>query len=717
MPKKNNSKFVFQLKVVGIWVIVILAIFALWSMYNPVAMTTVQGNRWSIESVLAAAERNDIVSGVIQGVPSKGFEWYKLYGEAKSDGGKVASGEKIISNTQADKQAIISVNLLKKLNDAIARADTIVQNNTNTDTETFIAEGRLTSTRYNRLIKSSKVWVEKPSSALWSDILVNTVPYVIFLLLIFFILGRQLHGTGKNTMMFGKSRAKLQTQGKKKITFSDVAGCDEAKEEVAEIVDFLKNPKKFLDIGGRIPKGCLMFGAPGTGKTLLAKAVAGEAKVPFFSMSGSDFVEMFVGVGASRVRDLFEQGRKNAPCILFIDEIDAVGRQRGAGLGGGNDEREQTLNSLLVEMDGFDSREGVIIMAATNRPDVLDSALLRPGRFDRQIVIDLPDLNGREEILKVHAKKIKLDKSVSLKDIARNTSGFSGADLENLLNESALLAARENKKVVSKNDVDEARDKIAFGRERKKLMDDSDKKITAYHEAGHAIVQAIVDDGNLPVHKVTIIPRGQSLGSTMFIPQKDILNQSKKNLEAQICCSMGGRVAEEIMFSEITSGASADIKSATKLARKMVCDWGMSPLGPIAYGENQDHIFLGREISRSQNYSELTAQKIDSAVISFVEAGYRRAFEILQEKRTILDKLAEALLKYETVDGVYVYDLVKNGDFTMNITTPGKRIKQRNDDDDAGTPRKRQNDKNSKNDSGSILLPVGKIEQPKPTEV
>ncbi|MDR2603491.1 MAG: ATP-dependent zinc metalloprotease FtsH [Puniceicoccales bacterium] len=714
MQKKNNSKFVFQLKVVGVWVFVILAIFALWSVYNPM-VTTVQGNRWTIESVLAAAERNDIISGVIQSVPSKGFEWYKLYGEAKSTGEKGLSGGKVISNALADQRAISNVNFLKKFNDAITQTNTIAENNA--DTETFIAEGRLTPTRYNRLIESSKVWVEKPSSALWSDILVNTVPYVIFLLLIFFILGRQLHGAGKSTMVFGKSRAKLLTQDKKKITFNDVAGCDEAKEEVAEIVDFLKNPKKFLDIGGRIPKGCLMFGAPGTGKTLLAKAVAGEAKVPFFSMSGSDFVEMFVGVGASRVRDLFEQGRKNAPCILFIDEIDAVGRQRGAGLGGGNDEREQTLNSLLVEMDGFDSREGVIIMAATNRPDVLDSALLRPGRFDRQIVIDLPDLNGREEILKVHAKKIKLDKSVNLKDVARSTSGFSGADLENLLNESALLAARENKKAVSKNDVDEARDKIAFGRERKKLMDDSDKKITAYHEAGHAIVQVVVDDGNLPVHKVTIIPRGQSLGSTMFIPQKDILNRSKKNLEAQICCSMGGRVAEEIIFSEMTSGASADIKSATQLARKMVCDWGMSPLGPVAYGENRDHIFLGREISRSQNYSELTAQKIDSAVIAFVEAGYRRAFEILQEKRTILDKLAEALLKYETIDGVHVYDLVKNGDFTINIITPRKQIKQSNDDDNVGAPRKRQSDKNSKNDSGSILLPVGKIGQPKPTEV
>ncbi|MDR1890568.1 MAG: ATP-dependent zinc metalloprotease FtsH [Puniceicoccales bacterium] len=708
MQKKNNSKFVFQLKVVGVWVIVILTIFALWSMYNPTVMA-VQGNKWTIEAVIAASERNDIVSGVIQGIPTKGFEWYKLYGEAKNTGENI-TGENITSSASANQMVVNDDNILKKFN------NTLAQSNTNKDTVTFMAEGRLTPNRYNHLIESSKVWVEKPSSALWSDILVNTVPYVIFLLLIFFVLGKQLHGAGKSTMAFGKSRAKLLTQDKKKITFKDVAGCDEAKEEVAEIVDFLKNPKKFLDIGGRIPKGCLMFGAPGTGKTLLAKAVAGEAKVPFFSISGSDFVEMFVGIGASRVRDLFEQGRKNAPCILFIDEIDAVGRQRGAGLGGGNDEREQTLNSLLVEMDGFDSREGVIIIAATNRPDVLDSALLRPGRFDRQIVIDLPDLNGREEILKVHAKKIKLDKSVSLKDIARNTSGFSGADLENLLNESALLAARENKKVVSKNDVDEARDKIAFGRERKKLMDDSDKKITAYHEAGHAIVQVIVDDGNLPVHKVTIIPRGQSLGSTMFIPKKDILNHSKKNLEAQICCSMGGRVAEEIVFSEMTNGASADIKSATKIARKMVCDWGMSPLGPVAYGENQDHIFLGREISRSQNYSELTAQKIDSEVVALVEAGYRRAFKILQEKRTILDKLAEALLKYETVDGIYVYDLVKNGDFTMNIIMPEKRNRRIDDDNDSEMPKKRKNERIPKNDSGSIGLPVSGIEQPKPTE-
>lgn len=676
------------MKILGMWGIVILAIFSLWNMYNPTA-AAVAGSKWTIENVISAAENGDIIAGVIQGIPSNGHEWYKLYGEAKN-----------VTKYNPQQQTT-------KLSNGLLQQQSITASQS--DTSHFIAEGRLTQDRYNRLLQSSKIWTEKPSSTLWTDILVNTIPYIIFLMLIFFVLGRQLRGAGKNAMSFGKSRAKLLTQDKKRVTFSDVAGCDEAKEEVAEIVEFLKNPKKFLDIGGRIPKGCLMFGAPGTGKTLLAKAVAGEAKVPFFSISGSDFVEMFVGVGASRVRDLFEQGRKNAPCILFIDEIDAVGRQRGAGLGGGNDEREQTLNSLLVEMDGFDGREGVIIMAATNRPDVLDSALLRPGRFDRQIVIDLPDLHGREEILKVHAKKIKLDKSVNLSDVARNTSGFSGADLENLLNESALLAARNNKKSVSSSDIDEARDKISYGRERKKLMDDDDKKVTAYHEAGHAIIQAIVDNGNLPVHKVTIIPRGQSLGSTMFIPKKDILNHSKNNLEAQICCAMGGRVAEEIVFDEMTNGASADIKSATKIARKMVCDWGMSKLGPIAYGENQDHIFLGREISRSQNYSEKTAQKIDSEIYSIVDDGYQRARKILTEKRDLLDKLADALLTYETIDGVYVYDLVKNGNFTMNIVVPEKNIKSGKDDN---TPSPTKHRRRTKKDDNTTEVTVAKVDEP-----
>ena len=410
-----------------------------------------------------------------------------------------------------------------------------------------------------------------------------------------------------------------------------------------------------------------MVGPPGTGKTLLAKAVAGEADVPFFTISGSDFVEMFVGVGAARVRDMFEQGRKSAPCIVFIDEIDAVGRQRGAGLGGGNDEREQTLNSLLVEMDGFDGHEGVIIIAATNRPDVLDNALLRPGRFDRQVTIDLPDLNGRHEILLVHAKKIALDESVELEHVARNTPGFSGADLANLLNEGALIAARYNKKVVEMQDLDEARDKISFGRERRRLMDDEDRKITAYHEAGHALVQAVVDDGHLPVHKVTIIPRGQSLGSTMFMPKKDVLNHSKRRLLNQVCCGMGGRAAEEIVMGDITSGASGDIRMVTKTARHMVCDWGMTELGPVAYGENKDHIFLGQEIERSQNYSEQTAQKIDTAIHDIVEEQYHRSLEILNKHRKELDVCAEALLEHETIDGKHVLEILEFGEMRSPV--------------------------------------------------
>jgi cell division protease FtsH len=700
MQKKNNSKFMLQMKVAGLWLLVISAIFSMWSMYNP-TVAAANNAKWTIEEVIAAAERGEIISGVVQPIPSNGFEWYKLSGYAKNLGKHATPSPKIVHAG--------NINFLNKLNltsQASGEANGL----------RFMAEGRLTMDRYERLLKSSKIWAEKPGTGLWSSILANTIPYVILLPLLFFILSRQLRGIGKGTMGFGKSRAKLLTQDRKKVTFDDVAGCDEAKEEVAEIVDFLKSPKKFLDIGGRIPKGCLMVGAPGTGKTLLAKAVAGEAKVPFFSISGSDFVEMFVGVGASRVRDLFEQGRKNAPCILFIDEIDAVGRQRGAGLGGGNDEREQTLNSLLVEMDGFDSREGVIIIAATNRPDVLDSALLRPGRFDRQIVIDLPDLNGREEILKVHAKKIKLDENVDLKDVARSTSGFSGADLENLLNESALLAARGNKKVVSRHDIDESCDKISYGRERKKLMDDKDKKIIAYHEAGHAIVQAIVDEGDMPVHRVTILPRGQALGMTMLKPTKDILNRARKYLLADICCSMGGRVAEELVFGEITTGASCDIKQATKVARKMVCDWGMSTLGPVAYGENQDHIFLGRDISRSQNYSELTAQKIDGEVLAFVEGEYRRAEKILKKNRSILDKLAEALLKYETIEGLHVYDLVKNGNFTINISLPEKYVKKNDDDDSDESSEKHENRKDEEHGPDDTIVPVTGVEEPTPTK-
>ncbi|HPG18886.1 MAG TPA: ATP-dependent zinc metalloprotease FtsH, partial [Opitutaceae bacterium] len=430
---------------------------------------------------------------------------------------------------------------------------------------------------------------------------------------------------------------------------------------------FLKDPKKFTRMGGRIPKGILLVGPPGTGKTLLAKAVAGEADVPFFSVSGSDFVEMFVGVGASRVRDMFEQGRKNAPCIIFIDEIDAVGRQRGAGLGGGNDEREQTLNSLLVEMDGFDTTEGVIIMAATNRPDVLDNALLRPGRFDRQIYVDLPDIIGREQILRVHAKKINLTDEVDLSILARGTPGLSGADLANLLNEGALLAARRNKKKVDMQDLDDARDKVQFGRERRRLMDDQEKKLTAYHEAGHALVQAVLDDGSMPVHKVTIIPRRQSLGSTMFIPKKDILTYGMKRVLSQIAMGLGGRIAEDMVMGDVSSGAAGDIKHVTKLARHMVCDWGMSPLGPISFGDTQDTVFLGRDITRNEHMSEETARRVDAEVQRIIAEQDARARQIIVEKRAALEKIAQSLLEFETIEGKHVSEILEFGEIRSQV--------------------------------------------------
>jgi cell division protease FtsH len=528
----------------------------------------------------------------------------------------------------------------------------------------FTARGRLTEKDF---LLVREVMMEKRASTAMQDVLISLLPFLLIIGLLYFLFVRQLKSAGRGAMSFGKSKAKMLTREKDAISFKHVAGCDEAKEEVSEVVDFLKDPKKFQRIGGRIPKGVLMVGPPGTGKTLLAKAVAGEADVPFFSISGSDFVEMFVGVGAARVRDMFEQGRKNAPCIIFIDEIDAVGRQRGAGVGGGNDEREQTLNSLLVEMDGFDGHEGVIIIAATNRPDVLDSALLRPGRFDRQVTIDLPDRNGRYEILLVHAKKIAMSEEVNLEHVARNTPGFSGADLANLLNEGALIAARYNKQVVEMNDLDEARDKISFGRERRKLMDDEDRKITAYHEAGHALVQAVVDDGHMPVHKVTIMPRGQSLGSTMFMPKKDILNHSKRRLLNQICCGLGGRSAEEIVMGDMTSGASGDIRMVTSVARHMVCEWGMTDLGPIAFGESQSHAYMGQVSSGSKNYSEETAQRIDKMIFGIVDEQAQRSLQILNEHRTALDVMADALLEHETIDGIHVLEILKFGEMRSPI--------------------------------------------------
>jgi len=533
-------------------------------------------------------------------------------------------------------------------------------------TNEFRASGRLTDNNMERLQKS-QVFTEQPATTMLMSIAANLIPFVIIIGLLYFLFVRQLRQAGKGALSFGKSRAKLLTRDRYKITFAEVAGCDEAKEEVSEVVEFLKDPKKFTKMGGKIPKGILMVGPPGTGKTLLAKAVAGEADVPFFSISGSDFVEMFVGVGASRVRDMFEQGRKSAPCLIFIDEIDAVGRQRGAGLGGGNDEREQTLNSLLVEMDGFDTTEGVIIIAATNRPDVLDTALLRPGRFDRQIYVDLPDLVGREQILRVHARKITLSENVDLAVIARGTPGLSGADLANLLNEAALLAARRNKKKVEMIDVEDAREKVQFGRERRRVMDDEEKKTTAYHEAGHALVTAVLDDGHLPVHKVTIIPRGQSLGSTMYIPKKDILTEEKKRLETRIATLCAGRVAEEVVFDVVSSGAVGDIRYLTKLVRHMVCDWGMSSLGMIAYGESNDTVFLGREITRSQTYSEETARKIDAEVFRIVDGQYKRAKEIIVSHREVLDKIAAALLEYETIEGKHVLELLQFGELRSPV--------------------------------------------------
>jgi len=476
---------------------------------------------------------------------------------------------------------------------------------------------------------------------------------------IFFM--RQMQGGKGGAMGFGRSKAKLLSEARGKVTFNDVAGIDEAKEEVEEMVEFLKDPRKFRRLGGKIPKGALLIGPPGTGKTLLAKAIAGEADVPFFTISGSDFVEMFVGVGASRVRDMMEQGKKNAPCIIFIDEIDAVGRSRGAGLGGGNDEREQTLNQLLVEMDGFDTNEGVIIIAATNRPDVLDPALLRPGRFDRQVVVPYPDIIGREKILKIHTKKINLSPEVNLRTVARGTPSFTGADLANLSNEAALLAARKNKKIVTSLEFEEARDKVMMGAERRSMVrTDEDMKLTAYHEGGHAIV-SLNEKADDPIHKATILARGRALGMVMTLPERDKYSTSREYLKSQISKAMGGRVAEEIIFghNKVTSGAKQDIESATSIARQMVTKWGMSEmLGPLTYGENEDEVFLGRSITRSQHMSEETSRKVDSEIRKLVDEGYQRAKKILSEKIDDLHKLAKALLLYETLTGDEIKDLI-----------------------------------------------------------
>ena len=492
-------------------------------------------------------------------------------------------------------------------------------------------------------------------------IIVNWFPMLLLIgVWIFFL--RQMQAGGGKAMGFGKSRAKLLTERQGRVTFEDVAGVDEAKDDLKEIVDFLRDPQKFQRLGGRIPKGVLLVGPPGTGKTLLARAIAGEANVPFFTISGSDFVEMFVGVGASRVRDMFEQAKKNAPCIVFIDEIDAVGRHRGAGLGGGNDEREQTLNQLLVEMDGFEANEGVILIAATNRPDVLDPALLRPGRFDRQITVNLPDVKGREEILRVHSKKVKLAEGVDLAVVARGTPGYSGAELANVINEAAVLAARRNLKGITLAELEEARDKVRWGKERRSLaLSEKEKTNTAYHEAGHALLLELLEHTE-PLHKVTIIPRGPSLGSTMWLPEEDKYTNRKAELLASLAVSMGGRVAEELAFGDVTNGARGDIKMATATARRMVCEWGMSEkLGMVEYGDHEDYVFLGRDISRARDYSEATAEEIDREVRMLLDEAYQRAKQILTANRDKLDVIAKALLEFETLDGSQIREIIEHG--------------------------------------------------------
>jgi cell division protease FtsH len=522
-----------------------------------------------------------------------------------------------------------------------------------------------------------KVLAERPEfrfaepNTMWLGVVWSVLPIVLIIAVVWFFFIRQIKMAGKGALSFGKSKARLLAKERNKTTFKDVAGIDEAIEEVSELVEFLKDPKKFQRLGGRIPKGVLMVGPPGTGKTLLAKAIAGEADAAFFSISGSDFVEMFVGVGASRVRDMFEQARKNTPCLVFIDEIDAVGRSRGHGLGGGNDEREQTLNALLVEMDGFDTQEGIIIIAATNRPDVLDPALLRPGRFDRQVTVNLPDVRGREAILKVHAKNVKLAPTVDLSVIARGTPGYSGAELANLLNEAALLAASQNKKAVSMAELEEARDKVRWGRERRSLaMTDEEKKYTAWHEAGHALVNVLLQHTH-PLHKVTIIPRGQSLGSTMSLPKSDVLNRRRKEMLDTIAMTMAGRIAEEIVSGDISSGAAGDIQQATNMARAMVTQWGMSDkLGMIQYGTDDEYIFLGREVARAKAYSESTAEEIDAEVKRIIDEAYQIAKHLIQANLDKLELIARSLLEFETLDGTQVEEIVRTGKFTPPAPQP-----------------------------------------------
>jgi cell division protease FtsH len=536
--------------------------------------------------------------------------------------------------------------------------------------------------------------IKEPQNSVLIPLLINVGPFVLLIAVWFFML-RQMQSGGNKALSFGKSRARLLSMQQKKVTFKDVAGVDEAKEELKEIIEYLREPQKFQKLGGRIPKGVLLVGPPGTGKTLLARAVAGEANVPFFSISGSDFVEMFVGVGASRVRDLFEQGKKNAPCIIFIDEIDAVGRHRGAGLGGGHDEREQTLNQLLVEMDGFESNDGVILVAATNRPDVLDPALLRPGRFDRRVVVGLPDVRGREEVLKVHVKKVPISDDTNLNVLARGTPGFSGADLANMVNEAALNAARMNRKQVTMYDFELAKDKVLMGAERKSmLLTDEEKRVTAYHEAGHAMVSYMREHSD-PIHKVTIIPRGMALGVTVYLPD-DRHNYTKEYLETRLATAFGGRVAEEIFLSQMSTGAGSDIENATDLARRMVCEYGMSRLGPLTFGKKEEQIFLGREIAQHRDFSEETARQIDLEVRRLIDEAYQSAHTILESNKDAMHRIAAALLERETIDAEEVRLLIEGKEL------PPMRSSLASPNDGDGTPQQVLKPESPRGPSGGL---------------
>jgi cell division protease FtsH len=628
-PDDNKNGPRLNTKPVFVWLLLMVAIIALFNLPGAASGNTVQV--LNVSQVLSYAQEKKIKNLTLQPNPTSGSEsWVRI------------SGELAVAGAEAG------------------------------DKSRFTADGRLTEKEFELLRASvaRDAFKEIPAQTGWTMFLYNVLPTLLVSGVVLFMMYRFLKNANRGAMQFAKSRARLNANDKETTTFKDVAGCDEAKEEVKEIVDFLKDPKRFTKIGASIPKGVLMVGPPGTGKTLLARAVAGEAGVPFLSISGSDFVEMFVGVGAARVRDTFEQARKLAPCIIFIDEIDAVGRQRGAGVGGGNDEREQTLNSLLVEMDGFDGQAGVIVIGATNRSDVLDAALLRPGRFDRQVFVDLPDLRGREAVLAVHAKRFQLAPSVDLQRVARITTGMSGADLANLLNEGALHAGRRNREKVEMVDIEEARDKISYGRERRRVMDAVDLRNTAYHEAGHAVVQALIDDGALPLHKVTILPRGRALGMAMLMPTKELLGYTRQRLLDYICMAMAGRVGEKVISGEISNGASSDIKQATRFARQMVCDWGMSDLGPIAFGENSDTVFLGREISRTQTHSDETARRIDEAISAIVREQYARAEKLIADNAEAHRKIAEALLLHETLDGVHVMEILKTGAIQTPVAAP-----------------------------------------------